>query len=561
MAFSFSATGQDLQESEPIIRNVSSTSNTPLNRSRIPGITKSHEINLDPIEEMARWIPRFSRDTGYRLWDCLHISMENNRPLRNARDDLKVAQITLRERQEEFGNIYQLGAGAHYDENLAHTDYDRYAFSFGGTEGGVSGFPDGAVLSRRFYGGGTLSVGARSTYQSAEYPRYAPLVDNMGNPILDANGNPVISSWMADVRWFSEANLVITQPLLEGAGRVATTALRVQELERAAVNLELERFIQSVLADVIRRYLAVQRAVSLALVAQDSYQRALELFRLTQEKAPFTPADVAPLQLFRSEQQVTSTQQQFIDAKNSVDSSLIDLRLTLGVEPTLPIVLSGTDVPVMSPPPFKVDEAIQAALKRRPDLRSLQILIRQQELYFQVAQNDLLPNLDFSARMGFRDQDEHLSNSWSLFDYQDVGANLRLNLPLNLPSDKANYQRAQIRIRQATTDLQQKERLVVNEVDEAYRTQSTLLERIDVLRRNEELARKTFETMTGLAEYGQIDPFDIVQAQNDLTSAQASRVRAEIDYVIALAALDLATGLPISEVMARYSPLAPSGSQ
>lgn len=161
----------------------------------------------------------------------------------------------------------------------------------------------------------------------------------------------------------------------------------------------------------------------------------------------------------------------------------------------------------------------------------------------------------------FRDQDEHLSNSWSLFDYQDVGANLRLNLPLNLPSDKANYQRAQIRIRQAITDLQQKERQVVNEVDEAYRTQSTLLERIDVLRRNEELARKTFETMTGLAEYGQIDPFDIVQAQNDLTSAQASRVRAEIDYVIALAALDLATGLPISEVMARYSPLAPSGSQ
>lgn len=561
MPWSLRASGQELQEAEPLLRGMSSTSTLPFTHSRIPGTTKSLEVNLEPIEELPKWSPTFSKEKGSRLWDCIHLSLENNRPLRNARDDLRVAQITLRERQEEFGNIYQLGAGAHYDENMAHTDYDRYAFSVGGTEGGANGFPDGSILSRRFYGGGTLSLGARTTYQSAEYPRYAPLVDNMGNPVLDANGNPVIMNWMADVRWFSEANLVVTQPLLEGAGRVATTSLRVQELEKAAVNLQLERFIQSLLADVIRKYLGVQRSVSLAFVAQDSYQRALDLFRLTQDKAPFTPADVAPLQLFRSEQQVTSTQQQFIDARNSVDSSLIDLRLTLGLEPTAPVVLSGTDVPTMSPPPFSKDEAIQMALRQRPDLRSLQLLISQQELFYELARNDLLPNLDFSARMGFRDQDENLYSSWSLFDYQDVGANLRLNLPLNLPSDKANYQRAQIRIRQAITDLQQKERLVVNEVDEAYRAQVTLLERIEVLRRNEELAQKTFKTMTGLAEYGQIDPFDIVQAQNDLASAQASRVRAEIDYVIALSALDLAIGHPISEVMAKYSPIHTPGTQ
>lgn len=534
---------QDLQESEPDMAPQEVEGYTAAG-----GISSASQASADlkQLPPVPDWQPNLSKETGYRLWDCIHIALENNRPLRNARDSLRSAQVTLRERQEEFGNIYQLGAGAHYDENLAHTDSDRYAFSVGGSEGSSSGSSDGTIVSRRFTNGGSMSLGGRTTYQSTEVPRTYSSVD--------ANGDPIFLTRMADVRWFSEANLVITQPLLEGAGAVAMTDLRVQELEQAATNLDLERSIQSVIAEVVQNYLGVQQSISLALVQQDSYKRAVTAFKLTEDKWPFPSSGVTPIELLRAEQQVTSTQQQLIDARNDVETNLIDLRLSMGIEPDAPVVLSSTDVPIVPQPRFGVDEAVAEALRMRPDLRALQLTIRQQELYFEQAKNGLLPNLDFSAHMGLSDEDDDLYESYSMFEYQNAGADLRLNLPLNLPSDKANYQRSQILVRQAKTTYEQQEREIANSVDNAFRAQQTLITRITVLRRNEELARETFVKMAGLAEYGEIDPFDFVQAQNDYTSASASRVRAEMQYVMAIAILDLAMGRPISEVMARYSP-------
>jgi outer membrane protein len=548
------APAQGLQDSEP--SNLSSASTDEL----ISKILQYQATPEDgPIEEESepdlKWQPSFSPENGLRLWDCISIALENNRPLRNARDDLRLAQVTLRERIEEYGNIYFLGAGAHYDENLAHSPVDRYSFSMGGLEGGDEGFADGTVMSRRFTSGGIMSLGARSTYHPTDVDRITTYVDNQGN-LTDI-------ATVEDIRWFSEANLVISQPLLDGAGEVATTDLRVQELEKAATALDLERFIQTTVNTVVRNYLAVQRAISVAIVQRDSYVRARDLFNLTRSRKPYRAAGIGPLQLIRSEQQVTNTHQQFVDARNNVDTALIDLRLTLGLEPDRAIILAGTDVPIVDTPAFEVDSAVQTALRQRPDLRSLDLVRRQRELFLLQAENGLLPNLNLAGRMGFHHEDEGFSESWELFEYQDVGADLRLNLPLNLPSDRANYDRAQIVLRQAATTIEQRKREIANDVDEAYRGQSTLRERIDILRENEKLAAETYRIISGQAEFGQdesgreVDAFNLAQAQNDLTNASTTRVRAEIDYVIAISILDLQIGRPLSEVLARYSPPAP----
>lgn len=541
--------GQDLQESEP-----ARSWPTAASATQVQATPNEAPLEVDPeIEAALSWRPTLDREGGLRLWDCLILALENNRPLRNTRDSLQIAQVTLRERIQEFGNLYFLGAGLHYDETLRDTLFDRYSVSFGGAEGGISGAPDGAIVTRRFTTGGGISVSGRSTYHPSEEPRLTRFFDNQGNPITLQTFN--------DIRWFSEANIAITKPLLEGAGEVATTDLRVQQLERAAANLDLERFIQSVVNDVIRNFLSVQRAISLALVQRDSYSRAIqvyqrtrEFFELTRRDDPNTSVEIAALNLYRSEQQVTSTQQQYIDARNNIDTALINLRLTLGIEPDKAIVLASTDVPSVSPPTLVIGEAIREALTQRPDLRAVGIAKMQQDLGLYRAKNSLLPNLDFDARIGFREERDDFLESWKMFSYENASANLRMNLPLNLPSDRADYERSQILVRQSQTDVEQRRRVVTNEVDEAYRAQSTLLARISILQRNEELARKAFEIITGQAEFGIIDPFDSVQAQNDLTAAESQRVRAEIDYVIAMAALHFALGRPISELLQRFSP-------
>jgi outer membrane protein TolC len=548
---------QELQESEPERLPWFKPSPSSLPNSLLPDAATSE---LTVAKSDMNWKPPVSSEGGLRLWDCIALALENNRPLMNAREDLRISQITLRERQEEFGEIYTLGAGAHYDENLAHTDSSRYSFSLGGAEGGVSGIPDGAVVSRRFASGGSLSLGVRSTYHSTEIPRIQQLLDSGGNPVLDDQGNPIYLTRFDAIRWFSEANLVVTQPLLEGAGEVATTDLRIQELDKAATNLTLERFIQTVVSDVVRNYLAVQRAISVAKVQRESCERAIDLFIYTRESKRFRRAPTGPMDLARGEQQVTSTHQQFVDAENNVYSALVDLKLTMGLEPERDIILSGTKTPTVDPFVLPLPEAIQAAFRQRPDLRALDLLKKQTELVLKAAHNALLPNLDLSARMGFHEEKDDFAESWGLFFYEDAGADLRLNLPLNLPSDKANFQRSQISLKQAINNIQQNRRIVANNVSETYYGQKNLRDRLSILRRNEKLAKETFRIFSGWLEFGQddkgnpINAFDQAQAQNDLTAASVALARAEIDYVIAMALLDLSTGRPISEVLGRYSP-------
>lgn len=497
------------------------------------------------------WAPKISSTDGLTLWDCIVIALENNRPLRNVRDDLKIAGVTLSERQNEFENIYFLGGGAHYDEQtgvpapIAPSDggveRDRYSFNFGGLDG------SGTFLSRQFRSGGSLQLNAQSIYNSQTATRIRPFVD--------PDGNPMTEQFLRDVRWFSQANLVLTQPLLEGAGKVATTSLRIQELERAARDLDLERQIQSLISQVVRDYLSVQLQISLVEVGMQSNRRALDQFERTKDKIEGDhPEFPRLLSLVRAKQQIASNLSNLVDIKNRYETSLIDLRLTLGLEPSEAIILAGTDVPEIVPRGFELDQATDYGFQMRPDYRVSKIVVQQSQIGYEAAQNALLPNLDLSARMGFRHQDDDFLESWELFSYEDAGADLTLSLPLNLPSDRANYERSQIRIRQAVTNREQLQRIIANQVDDSYRAMMTLKRQIDVSRQNEILAEDTYKKLLFESELSTVDPFDVARAQDDWTSAAADRVRSEINYIIAQSVFDLALGIPLDELFAMYAP-------
>ncbi|MCA9438234.1 MAG: TolC family protein, partial [Candidatus Omnitrophica bacterium] len=436
-------------------------------------VTLSQEelSKLDNVLIEEPWSPDISAATGLTLWDCIVIALENNRPLQIVRDDLRISGITLNERRNEFDNIYYLGAGAHYDEQRgvpapiapsdAGVDRDRYSFNFGGLDG------SGTFLSRQFRNGGSLQLGAQSIYNSQTATRIRPFVDD--------NGDLMTEQFLRDVRWFSEANVVVTQPLLEGAGKVATTGLRIQELEEAAQDLNLEREIQSLVSQVVRDYLEVQLQISLVEVGIQSYRRALDQFNRTKEKIEGDhPEFPRLLSLVRAKQQIASNFSRLVDVKNNYQTSLINLRLTLGVEPSVSIVLAGTDVPEIAPRQFDLPEATGYSLQMRPDYKISRIQVQQAQINQEFAQNALLPNLDLSARMGFRHQDADFLESWELFSYEDAGADLTLSLPLNLPSDRANYERSQVRLRQSLKSREQLERVIANQVNNSYRALVTL---------------------------------------------------------------------------------------
>ncbi len=547
----------DCQETIPL---QDSTFEIPDLDAGLPPIEADPDLMTLSQEELSKldetlldrpWAPRISSATGLTLWDCIVIALENNRPLRNVRDNLRISNISLNERQDEFENIYYLGAGAHYDEqrgvpapiapNDAGLDRDRYSFNFGGLDG------NGTFLTRQFRNGGSLQLGAQSIYNSQTATRIRPFVESKGGLITE--------QFLRDVRWFSEANLLITQPLLEGAGSVATTSLRLQQLDRAARNLDLEREIQSLVSQVVRDYLSVQLQISLVEVGVQSYRRALDQFKRTKEKIEGDHPDFPRLlSLVRGKQQIASNLTRLIDIKNSYESSLIDIRLTLGLNPYDSVVLAGTDVPQSFPRGFSLTEATDYSLQMRPDYRVSMISINQAQIDFEFAKNGLLPTLDLSARAGFRHQDDDFLESWELFSYEDAGADLRLSLPLNLPSDKANYERSQVRTNQARTNREQLERIIANQVDNAFRSMATLERQIDVSRQNEGLAEDTYKKLLFESELSTVDPFDVASAQDEWTAASADRVRAEINFLIAQSIFDLAIGVPISDLFQMYAP-------
>lgn len=127
-------------------------------------------------------------------------------------------------------------------------------------------------------------------------------------------------------------------------------------------------------------------------------------------------------------------------------------------------------------------------------------------------------------------------------DYPNYSAGLSLNIPLRNRAAQADYATSLLEIRQHELNYQKQVNQVRVDVQNAVIGMQQARVRYDAAVQARNLSQQTFDADKKKYELGAGTPYQVVQDQRDLASAQSSEAQAMANYSHARIALDQALG-------------------
>ena len=198
--------------------------------------------------------------------------------------------------------------------------------------------------------------------------------------------------------------------------------------------------------------------------------------------------------------------------------------------------------------------ALQLALTKRPEFDAAHAALANDQTRIRLAHNHLLPELDFTGYYGsnglggtqFNGLGQKTTsssvNQLFGFTYPTYYAQLSLSLPLKNRMAKAEMGSALVSRRSDLyTERQIREQVtldVSNAVHQLEQAKLSIAAGKDAL----DLAKKTMAAEQRKYDLGSETIFFVLEAQTELASAQLGLLQAEVNYQLAVAGVDHATG-------------------
>jgi outer membrane protein TolC len=357
--------------------------------------------------------------------------------------------------------------------------------------------------------------------------------------------------------------LQFTQPLLRNFGRFANTAPLIiarKALQQSRASFEAE--VNDAILQVVIQYWTVVQArgsydveqKSLAL-AESSYQhdkRALELGALP------------PLDIYRSQSEVAARRVQAIQSEYALKQAQEALRFTIGVDQDP--VLAALDLELVEKPEPQGEmetidpaELLRKALSARPEIAAANDALAGDETGIRLAHNALKPDLSLtgfyqSTGIGGNQYDLNtgqlisqggLGSSYSQlfgFGFPGYGGTLTLNLPIRNRGAKANLGSALVaRRRDLYTSQMTREQIVRQVTDSVHLLEEAKLT-LAAGKTSLELAQKSLAADQRKYELGAETNFFVLDSQTKLAQSELDLLQTQINYQIARATVDHATG-------------------
>jgi outer membrane protein TolC len=356
------------------------------------------------------------------------------------------------------------------------------------------------------------------------------------------------SSRIENPRYEGRLQLTFTQPLLKNFGIEFNTALirQAQNTEEIA----RQRLLQTILDTIF----AVQQGYwELVFRNEDLVvkREALELAEnfLAENKLRAELGTLAPIELVQSETQVKQREGDVITAEAAVREAEDVLKLTMNIPERLGtwrIRLRPTDTPPFVPiADTSVEEKVEFALQHRPDVLQAQLRVASQEIARNAARNQRLPQVDLGGTASVSGFGGDLGSSTSDIGNTD-GYNWAFSLTFSYPlgNRAANnaLQQQNLLLKQALIDQRKVLQTVSRDIFQTVRNLETASKSVEVTRAATVLARTQLEAEQEKFRLGLSTSFNVLQFQNQLTSARSNEIRALSDYNEALGRLDQVTG-------------------
>lgn len=461
------------------------------------------------------------------LQQCRAWALSNNLDLKVALVDPAIADQTVTQEEARFEAIFF--SNLNYSDNQSPTASNLVGGKTNSTNGTL-----GVRLPTRTGGSVTVDVAA-SRFETDN--SFATL-----NPSFD-----------------SDLNLSIAQDLLRNAGvRVNTAPIQIARLGSQASYARTKLEVIRALASIDRLYwrlYAARQELDVRLAQHELAKAQLERAQRLVEQG-----DAAEIEIIRAESGVADGLEAIILAENTARQRERELKRLLNV-PELPMQGPTALIPQTPANPVAYDlptgELLDQAMDGRLELFEIELAIAQDALNIDIARNATLPVAALEYRYTRNGLGDGLGDAFAQtyeenFDSHTIG--LRLEVPLGNEAARAALSRALLVRLQRSATRQQREAQVRQEVLDAMDNLDAGWQRVLASRQAAILAARVLDAEQRQFDQGLNTSTDVQDAQTRFADAQASEVRALVDYQIAQIDLAFATGTILGSSQVRWTP-------
>jgi len=356
----------------------------------------------------------------------------------------------------------------------------------------------------------------------------------------------------------SSVSLNYTQPLLAGrATDNQRTTLETQEIQGEITDLQLSSLISNV-TDLVRvRYWGLRAAIEQIEIQRRALQQAEQLLADNQLRVRL--GSMAQIQIVQAESQVAAAQQALLNAEvqwRNAELALKSLLISGADDPLLGQTINPSDLPTLRAQAVDIAAAIQVALGQRADLRQERQRLEIAQLELEVTDQSTLPTLDLTAAYSLQGVGGNVFDrsglggepvlveqggywdglgSIAAFDTPTWSLSMNFSYPIGMRLGKASAERARLQFEQAELAIRSQELAVITEVTSAGLAVTDTNLQLQAAQRSRELAEQSALAEITRFNAGAATNFEVGQANDDLTSARLSELRALINHINAIA--------------------------
>lgn len=369
-------------------------------------------------------------------------------------------------------------------------------------------------LRRLFSTGGVLQVGVNNFRQES-------------NSVF-AEVNPAFSS---------NVGVNFTQPLLRDFGVDITR--RPVNIARNNLGISQEQFRTVLMENMV----AVENAYLDLIYARENLEVLIQSLALASDQERITRIRIdvgasAPLDILQPQVAIRTREEEVISGEARIRDAEDRLRQLLNLP------ASEWDRPIIptmdvdyTPVQVNLEESVQRAWELRPEIRQAALGIENREIDYAYRRNQVLPSVDLTvdyglaglgggADAGFGDAYDRIFG----FDFPGWSAGVQVGVPLHNTEAKALRKSSELDLRRSRVSLEQVRVDIAVQVRGAVRNLETLSRQIVATRAAREAAEQNVAAERKRFENGLTTNFNVLQIQQELSSARSRELAALIGY-------------------------------
>ncbi len=538
-------------------------------RLDVPQVSPDFRAEQGPFPALERVGVDMSEQRALSVREVIEMALANNKDIEVARENVRAAEFDL-----------QAARGVYDPRFLTNSYYERSeqpSASF------LSGSSTGSVTQSGFF--------TNSSVQGLE-PKFGGgyRVDFVNNRVTTDNQFAALNPQYPTALTFS-----YTQPLIRGRGFDANR--RLIEIGKKNLSLTDAQFRQRAVETIT----SVQRAYWDLVYSLRNLQIQREAARdarrqLEHNRRLVSEGLLAPIDVVAAEAQVSGFEQSVFSALDDVgraENYLKSLVAENRESPLWRVAIVPTDSVDLAPPQVSLDEAMQVALKSRPELSSSDVAREINEIEQRFAREQTRPQVDLVASYGLvglagsttsqdgsnpltaqnaqiRQRINELSQSAGLQPlpeppvasipgnlvggefqslanlaanrYTNFRAGVTINLPFRNTTAKAQLGRTLVDAERIRTQREQLEQLIQVDVRNALQLVRTAESRLRSAASARSASEQQYASEQRKLDAGQSTVFLVLERQTQLTTARGNELRAQTELNKAVADLQRATG-------------------